>query len=58
MAIFRSHPYGGYNFRVNFDGNDASFAEARIPTAEIEVVEYREGGAPTNEVRRLPGITK
>jgi phage tail-like protein len=57
MAIFRSHPYGAYNFRVAFDGVETIFAEARIPTAEIEVVEYREGGDRTNEVRRLPGIT-
>ena len=58
MAIFRSHPYGGYNFLVNFDGVEASFAEARVPTAEIEVVDTRDGAAPTNGVRRLPGITK
>jgi phage tail-like protein len=58
MAIVRHDPYGAYNFRVTTDGLEASFAEVQLPTAEIEVVEYREGGDRTNDVRRLPGVTK
>jgi phage tail-like protein len=58
MAIVRHDPYATYNFRVTTDGLEASFAEVQVPTAEIEVVEYREGGDRTNSVRRVPGVTK
>jgi len=53
MAIVRHDPYGVYNFRVTIDGLEASFAEVQLPTAE-----NREGGDRSNDVRRLPGVTK
>lgn len=57
MAIFRHSPYGGYNFLVSVDGREAGFAEVVLPTATIEVIDYRSGNDPTNEPRRLLGTT-
>jgi phage tail-like protein len=52
-------PYRTFNFRVEIDGiGEAQFAEAVVPTAEIAVVEYREGADKTSAARKLPGRVK
>jgi phage tail-like protein len=49
-------PYRTYNFRVEIDGiGEAQFAEVVVPSAEIAVVEYREGADKTSATRKLPG---
>jgi phage tail-like protein len=52
-------PYRTYNFRVEIDGiGEAQFAEVVVPTAEIAVVEYREGADKSSATRKLPGRVK
>ena len=52
-------PYRTYNFRVEIDGiGEAQFAEVVGPTAEIAVVEYREGADKSSATRKLPGRVK
>ncbi len=58
MAIVRRDPYGVYNFHVTIDGQEAHFADVHLPTAQIEITEYRDGADRTNEVRKMPGLTK
>jgi phage tail-like protein len=58
MAVLRNHPYGRYNFIVTIEGVSASFSEVVLPTAEINVIEYREGADRDNQSRKLPGLTK
>lgn len=58
MAILRPTPYGVCNFLVTIDGQEAHFAEVHLPTADIEITEYRDGADRANEVRRIPGLTK
>ena len=54
-----SQPYRTYNFRVEIDGiGEAQFAEVVVPTAEIAVVEYREGADKSSATRKLPGRVK
>ncbi len=49
-------PYRNFNFVVEIDGIErASFSEATVPIAEIDVVEYREGADKTSVSRKLPG---
>lgn len=49
--------YGAYNFMVAIDGVPvAEFAECILPTATIEVIEYREGNELTNNIHKLPGL--
>jgi phage tail-like protein len=49
-------PYRNFNFVVEIDGIErASFSEATVPTAELDVVEYREGADKTSVSRKLPG---
>ena len=59
MAIFKNHPYAGFNFTVTVEGGQAAaFATVILPTIEIDVVEYREGGERTNQPRQVVGLTK
>lgn len=60
MAIFRDHPYGAFNFRVDFgDGEtQAGFMEVSGLSAEVEFIEYREGAEPVNSPRKLTGLAK
>ena len=52
-------PYRTYHFRVEIDGiGEAQFAEVVVPTAEIAVVEYREGADKSSATRKLPGRVK
>ncbi len=56
MAVQRDNPYPNFNFAVDLGlGEEVRFAEVELPTAEIEAIEYREGGDRTSAVRKLPG---
>ena len=57
MAVQRDNPYPNFNFVVDIGASDGElgFAEAEIPAAEIDVIEYREGNDPPTAVRKLPG---
>jgi phage tail-like protein len=47
------------NFTVSIDGVPvASFAECILPSATIEVIEYREGADEVSNVHKLPGLVK
>lgn len=51
----RRDPYQNFNFLVEIEGIiHAGFAECSGLGSSLEVVEYREGGDPSN-VRKLPG---
>ena len=55
----RTDPYKTCNFRVEIDGLTAgSFSECSGLTAEIEVIDYREGADKALNVRKLPGLRK
>jgi phage tail-like protein len=54
-----AHPHRNFNFVVEIDGIErAAFSEAILPSAELEVVEYREGADKTSVSRKLPGRLK
>ena len=57
MAVQRKNPYANYNFSVDIGASvgELGFAEAEIPAAEIEAIEYREGHDLPTAVRKLPG---
>ena len=56
MAVQRDNPYANYNFAVDIGGGaEIEFAVVEIPSAEIEAIEYREGGDRTSAARKLPG---
>lgn len=57
MAVQRENPYGNYNFSVDIGASvgEIGFAEVEIPSAEIDVIEYREGADRVTAVRKLPG---
>ncbi|HVN25873.1 MAG TPA: phage tail protein [Syntrophorhabdales bacterium] len=55
----RTDPYKACNFRVEIDGlTTGSFSECSGLTAEIEVIDYREGADKALNVRKLPGLRK
>ena len=55
----RDDPYGGYNFIIEIDGvQRAGFSELSGITAENDVIDYREGAAPSLNVSKLPGLVK
>jgi phage tail-like protein len=59
MAIFRNDPYNGCNFTVAVDGGEpAAFTTVVVPTAEIDVVEYRDGTDRTGQPRQVVGLTR
>ncbi len=59
MAVQRDNPYPNFNFIVDLGiGEELQFAEVEIPAAEVEVIEYREGGDPASSSRKLPGRTR
>lgn len=59
MAVFRSTPYGQYNFLVEIEGIEAAgFSEVSGLSIETEIIEYREGGMRENARIKLPGLTK
>ena len=54
----RTDPYKVFNFIVEIDGiPSAGFMECSGLSAEITVIEYREGG-DKNPIRKLPGLRK
>jgi phage tail-like protein len=55
VAVQRENPYPNFNFVVDGIGEEIAFAEVEIPAAEIETIEYREGGDRTSASRKLPG---
>jgi phage tail-like protein len=56
MANPRVDPYRNFNFIVEIDGiAKAAFQEVSGLGAEVDVVEYREGGDTSGAVRKLPG---
>jgi phage tail-like protein len=55
----RTDPYVALNFRVEIDGlTVGSFSECSGLTAEVNVVEYREGTDISLTTRKLPGLQK
>lgn len=55
MAVQRDNPYANFNFVVDIGAEELAFAEVVIPAAEIDLIEYREGGDRANASRKLPG---
>jgi phage tail-like protein len=54
----RVDPYKNFKFRVKWDGRYvAAVSKVSALTRSTQVVEYREGGDPSN-VRKMPGTTK
>jgi phage tail-like protein len=54
----RNDPYRNFNFRVVIEGvSAAGFSECHGLTAEIPVIEYREGGDKV-DIRKLPGLPR
>ena len=59
MAVQRDNPYLNFNFLVDLGlGEEMGFSEVEVPSGEIEVIEYREGGDRVNSARKLPGLAK
>jgi len=63
MAVVRDRPYAQFNFLVDLgDGNtsgpQAGFAEVSAISMEVEVIEYRNGNAKENSVRKITGLNK
>ena len=59
MAVQRERPYCRFNFLVDLgDGVAAGFQEIGAISAEVEVVEYRNGNARENNVVKLTGLGK
>ena len=60
MAVFRDRPYSNYNFLVdlgtgNTEGPEAGFSEVILPSATIDVIEYRSGNEKESGTRKIPG---
>jgi phage tail-like protein len=54
MTRRNGDPFGNNHFRVEIDGAPAlDFSEVTLPEAYVDIVEYREGAAPTPH--KLPG---
>jgi phage tail-like protein len=59
MAVQRDNPYLNFNFTVDIGvGEELGFSEVEGLSAEIEVIEYREGADRVNTARKLPGLAK
>jgi len=59
MANPRVDPYANFNFLVEIDGiATAGFQEVSGLGAEVDVIEYREGGNNPGAVRKFPGLIK
>jgi len=56
--VARVDPYKNYRFKIEIQGIiEAGFMECSGFGSEVQVIEYREGGDPTN-ARKLPGMSK
>lgn len=63
MAIVRETPYGDCNFLVDLgtgsaEGPQGGFSEVVLPTASIDVIEYRAGNLKHSEAIKIPGRTR
>jgi len=59
VTVRRDDPYPDFNFLVELGGDVVGgFSEVELPAAEIETIEYREGGDKTSAARKLPGRVK
>jgi phage tail-like protein len=61
MATLRERPYVQFNFLVdlgtgNSDGAEAGFEEVLVPEVWLDVIEYRNGNAKENAVRKITGL--
>ena len=55
----RRDPFKSYSFLVEIDGiASAAFQSVSGLSAEVEVIEYREGADPLSSSRKLPGRVK
>ncbi|HTU94373.1 MAG TPA: phage tail protein [Solirubrobacteraceae bacterium] len=62
MSATRQVPYGAFNFTVDLGagtttGPDAGFEECGPFAERVEVIEYRNGNALTNEPSKLIGLS-
>lgn len=62
MSAIRQLPYGAFNFVVDLGtgsstGPDAGFAECGPFSERVDVIEYRNGNDPTNEPRKIAGLS-
>jgi phage tail-like protein len=63
MAVLRDRPYAQFNFLVdlgtgNTDGPEAGFQECSEIGMSVDVIEYRNGNEPENNVRKLTGLAR
>ena len=63
MANLREEPYKNYNFLVDLGTGDvdtlqAGFDQVVLPSATVDVIEYRAGNYSTNQVIKFPGLVK
>src|SRR5919109_410589 len=61
MAVLRDNPYAQFNFLVDLgtgttDGPEAGFQECSPISANVDVIEYRNGNDRDNTPRKLPGL--
>lgn len=55
----RPDPYTNFNFLVEIDGiAKAGFEEVSGLSAEVDIIEYREGGDKSGSVRKIPGLNR
>jgi phage tail-like protein len=62
MSGIRQAPYGAFNFLVDLGtgssaGPDAGFEECSSFSERVDVIEYRNGNDPTNEPRKITGLS-
>ena len=59
MPVQRDNPYASFNFAVDLGaGESLWFSEVDLPSGELEVIEYREGGDKLSTPRKLPGLAR
>lgn len=59
MPVQRDNPYVNFNFAVDIGaGEGLSFSEVDLPSGELEVIAYREGGDKSSTARKLPGLAR
>jgi phage tail-like protein len=57
VPVQRDNPYVNFNFIVDIGaGEGLSFSEVDLPSGELEVISYREGGDKSSTARKLPGL--
>ena len=57
MPVQRDNPYVNFNFVVDIGaGEGLGFSEVDLPSGELAVIAYREGGDKSPTARKLPGL--